>query len=171
MIFKIKGKVQELEHEIGVANLIVKAFDKDLFFDDLLGSVITDEEGEFEIIYEGEDYQELFDNQPDLYLIVRTPEGRMLHTTEENVRCEAGKLEEFIIKIPRKILGDFAPHLYRLVETGKVGTLKNLVEEILLQLNAEPLEDVVTFTILPVDDVSQDCALAQLLHYFHQETT
>jgi carotenoid cleavage dioxygenase len=57
VIFKVTGQVCELEGKIGVPNLVVRAFDKDLIHDDLLGSVTTDENGCFEIICEGEEYR------------------------------------------------------------------------------------------------------------------
>jgi hypothetical protein len=110
MIFKITGQVRESERKIGVPNLVVRSFDKDLIYDDLLGSVTTGENGCFEIIYEEKDYKELFDKRPDIYLTIKSPDyQRILHTTEEKVRFEADKEEHFIIDIPRKILGDLAP--------------------------------------------------------------
>ncbi len=56
MAFKIHGKVIEKETGKGIPNLTVKAIDKDLFFDDLLGAVTTDEKGNFEIKYDKEDF-------------------------------------------------------------------------------------------------------------------
>jgi hypothetical protein len=110
MVFKITGQVRESERKIGVSNLVVRAFDNDLIYDDLLGSVTTDENGCFEITYEETDYKELFDKQPDIYLTLRSPDyRRVVHTTEDKVRFEADKEEHFIIDIPRKILGDLAP--------------------------------------------------------------
>ena len=36
MEFTITGRVRERESGLGVPNLIIRAYDKDLFFDDLL---------------------------------------------------------------------------------------------------------------------------------------
>ena len=50
MMSKISGQVQEAESGRGVPGVIVRAFDKDRFFDDLLGEVMTDAEGGFQLI-------------------------------------------------------------------------------------------------------------------------
>ena len=102
MAFKIHGKVIEKETGKGVPNLTVKAIDRDLFFDDLLGAVTTDMNGNFEIKYDKEDFQELFfDKKPDIYLKVKNPKGEVIHSTEDKVRYEAGMTEEFIVKISK----------------------------------------------------------------------
>ena len=102
MAFKIHGKVIEKETGKGIPNLRVKAVDKDLFFDDLLGAVTTDENGNFEIKYDKEDFQELFfDKKPDIYLKIKNPGGEVIHTTENRVRYDAGRTEEFIINISK----------------------------------------------------------------------
>ena len=103
MAFKIYGKVVEKETRKGIPNLTVKAIDKDLFFDDLLGAVTTDENGNFEIRYDKEDFQELFfDKKPDIYLKIKNPEGEVIHTTKDKVRCGAASIKEFTVKISEK---------------------------------------------------------------------
>lgn len=103
--FKIHGKVIEKESKQGIPDLTVKAIDKDLFFDDLLGTTTTDEKGNFEIKYDKEDFQELFfDKKPDLYLKIKNQHGEVIHTTEDKVRYGAGETEEFIVKIPKDLL-------------------------------------------------------------------
>ena len=100
MVFKIHGIIKDKETGKGIPNLTVKAIDKDLFFDDLLGSVTTDENGKFEIIYDKEDFQELFfDKKPDLYLTIKDSKGRIILTTEDKVRYGASDTESFQIKM------------------------------------------------------------------------
>jgi hypothetical protein len=102
MAFKIHGKVIEEETGKGIPNLTVKAIDKDLLFDDLLGAVITDENGNFEIKYDKEDFQELFfDKKPDIYLKIKNPEGAVIHSTEDKVIYESSETKEFNIKISK----------------------------------------------------------------------
>ena len=103
MAFKIHGKVMEKETGKGIPNLTVKAIDRDLLFDDLLGAVTTDENGNFEIGYDKEDFQELFfDKKPDIYLKIKNLQGEVIHTTEDKVRYEAGETEAFNVKISKK---------------------------------------------------------------------
>lgn len=111
MEFKIYGKAIEKESKKGISNLIVEALDKDLCFDDRLGSVITDKDGNFEIKYDKEDFQELFfDKKPDIYLRIKSPDGKLICTTEDKVRYDVGKTKEFLIPIPvEKLLGYILP--------------------------------------------------------------
>lgn len=98
--FIIYGKVIGKESKKGIAGLRVEALDKDLLFDDRLGAVTTDKDGNFEIKYDKEDFQKLFfDQKPDVYLRIKNPDGEVIHTTEDKVRYGADKTEEFIIKI------------------------------------------------------------------------
>ena len=99
--FKIYGKVIDQETRKPLPGLTVKALDEDLLFDDLLGSAITDESGEFEIRYDSQDFQELFlDKKPDIFLRIENAAGELIHTTRDQVRAEAGKVEKFLIAIP-----------------------------------------------------------------------
>jgi hypothetical protein len=100
--FKIYGRVIVKETGRGIPNVIVEALDKDLIYDDRLGSVITDKDGNFEILYDREDFQELFfDRKPDIYLRIRRAGGKAICTTEDKVRYKAGKIEAFYVNIPK----------------------------------------------------------------------
>ena len=68
--FKISGLVKEKESGVPLAGLFVKAYDKDLLFDDLLGSGVTDKQGVFEIIFGPDDFREFFEARPDIYFKV-----------------------------------------------------------------------------------------------------
>ncbi len=67
MPFIITGRIRELESGIGVPNLRIEGWDRDLFFDDKLGEGLTDAEGRFRIIYTEEDFRDLFERRPDMY--------------------------------------------------------------------------------------------------------
>ncbi|QQO55252.1 MAG: S8 family serine peptidase [Thiohalocapsa sp. PB-PSB1] len=96
--FRIFGKVVAKTTDKGIPSLIVEALDKDLCVDDRLGSGITDENGQFEILYSGKDFQELFfDLKPDIYLRIKDKAGKVIHTTRDKVRYNAGRTEEFNI--------------------------------------------------------------------------
>lgn len=104
--FKVYGKVEELENKVGISGLIVEALDKDFKYDDRVGSAITDKDGNFEIRYVEKDFKDAYlDKQPDIYLRIKSPDGKVIHTTKDKVRYKADKTEEFIIDIPQKLIG------------------------------------------------------------------
>jgi len=129
MEFKITGVVREKESKRPVPGLLVRAFDKDLFYDDLLGNAITGSDGTFSIGYEGKDFQELFEKRPDIYFVIygsataRDP-GRAgdkpIYTT--GVRFKAGLREHFLIEIPHE-------QLYGIVPSPEPGEWKKLIDE------------------------------------------
>src|SRR6185369_4223816 len=107
--FTIKGVVREAESGIGIPGLFVKAYDKDLLFDDLLGTAITNADGSFEIVSESGDFREFFELRPDLYLrVFRADRKTEIWSSKESVRWQAGRYEEFAVRIPREALGDAA---------------------------------------------------------------
>jgi carotenoid cleavage dioxygenase len=61
VLFKINGKVYEAESGNGIPNLIIEAFDKDVFKSDRLGRAKTDSNGTFEITYSQVDFQRRYE--------------------------------------------------------------------------------------------------------------
>ena len=57
MKFAIMGVIREKESGLGVPGLIVRAYDKDLLYDDMLGSAVTDANGGFGIRYREADFR------------------------------------------------------------------------------------------------------------------
>ncbi|NER26263.1 MAG: hypothetical protein F6J89_00995 [Symploca sp. SIO1C4] len=100
MLFKVSGRVYETESGSGIPDLFVKAFDKDLIKDDYLGETCTDRQGNFEIIYNEKDFGGKFEGNPDLYIVVKTPDHHhVLYTSKKNIRLEANASEHFEIAI------------------------------------------------------------------------
>lgn len=110
MQYKVFGQVRESESRLPVPGVVVGAFDKDHTFDELLGEIMTDPEGKFNIEYEEGRFRHLFEQTPDIYLKVKTASNRVLYTTEESVRFNSGQKEEFQLEIPAKILRDAGIH-------------------------------------------------------------
>jgi hypothetical protein len=108
--FHLHGIVREAESGVGLGGLFVKAYDKDLFFDDLLGTAYTKGDGRFDIVTESSNFRDFFELRPDLYLKIYSPGGNtLLFNTEHAIRWNAGQYETFDVSIPRPQLADFAP--------------------------------------------------------------
>jgi hypothetical protein len=80
-------------------DLTVRVLDKDQKYDDLLGETETDANGDFSVIYHERDFKETNENLPDLYVMVLDVSGRVLYTSLESVRYEAGRSEYFAIHL------------------------------------------------------------------------
>lgn len=88
-------------HDGPAARVTVSLYDRDLLFDDALGSVMTNDNGQFKMIYREDAFRDLFESRPDIYLKVIDMEGKELYKSKK-VKCEAGKIEEFNIDLKRK---------------------------------------------------------------------
>ena len=77
----------------------VQVFDRDRKYNDLLGDTKTDTQGDFYIIYHDRDFFEFGENQPELFVRVEDSRGRLLYTTEDHIRFNAGRIEYFEIVI------------------------------------------------------------------------
>jgi hypothetical protein len=83
----------------GLEGLVISLFDKDLLFDDVLGTTKTAEDGSFEIIYRKEAFADLFESRPDLYVKVMDERGNVFYTSRKTVRFGAKPVETFEITI------------------------------------------------------------------------
>jgi hypothetical protein len=97
----IKGRVTDRSSGEGVAGVKVSAYDKDFLFDDKLGETTTDAEGYFRIRYATADFRDLIEANPDVYLKVLNKQGQTLYSSELAVRYNAGREENFDIRIER----------------------------------------------------------------------
>jgi hypothetical protein len=149
--FRIFGVVRRQGKEKGIAGLRVYALDKDLFFDDRLGSAVTDRDGHFEIHYVESDFREFFERRPDIYLKITDADGAALFTTEDKVRYEAQDTEKFIVELPAvtEYIGD-TTHLIRYL-LGNKALLAELSETVAGALQEKGLlADDLGFTLVPL---------------------
>lgn len=100
-IWRVRGRVTGQDNQ-PVRGLTVSLYDKDLLFDDLLGTTLTDEAGRFQFYYEAKAFRDLFEKRPDLYLKVMDAKGKVLYKSRKVIRFEAGNEEVFDIRIKRK---------------------------------------------------------------------
>jgi hypothetical protein len=98
---RVVGTVVEEESGRPLEGLVVRAYDKDILFDDKLGSVQTNAKGEFEISYTETQFRDFNETQPDLYVKVFDASGKkLLYSTKKQTR-QAEVLERYEIRIPR----------------------------------------------------------------------
>jgi len=103
--FRIFGLIEELETGRPLADLVIRAFDRDLIFDDKLGYTNTDEDGRFEIRFGTDRFRDLFESRPDLYLRIYDRDGiRLIHETTDAIRWNASRREKYRIQIPESAL-------------------------------------------------------------------
>jgi hypothetical protein len=96
----VSGTIEEKETGRPLANLIVRAFDKDLVFDDRLGFATTDADGRFEIRFTSDAFKEWAGSRLDLYLRVLDAGGtRVLHETTDAIRRRPSHDERYRIAI------------------------------------------------------------------------
>ena len=104
--FQIVGVVEEAETGRVLTNLVVRAFDRDLIFDDKIGYTNTDDDGRFEIRFGVERFRELFESRPDLLLADLRPSigSPFAPRNHGRVRWNASKNERFRVRIPASAL-------------------------------------------------------------------
>jgi hypothetical protein len=88
----VRGRVTNEEGQ-GLGGLVVSLYDRDLFFDDRLGQTETDANGYYSFNYRTEDFRDLIERKPDIYLKVLDKQGRTLYTSKRKVRYESGRVE------------------------------------------------------------------------------
>ena len=121
MGFKIFGQVRELETRHGISDVVVQALDKDFLSDDLLGEVTTDQNGFFSIEYTEETGKDLFDQKPDVYLVVKSNSGKILTSTQNDIRVDVDRTVEINVDITRPALVEAG-----LIEQEPVHWMKDL---------------------------------------------
>jgi hypothetical protein len=103
--FVVRGVVEELETGRPLAELVVRAFDKDLLLDDSLGYTNTDAVGRFEIRFESDRFRDLREERPDLFLRVFDKNGtQLLLETSDAIRWDAKLTEEYRLRVPARAL-------------------------------------------------------------------
>lgn len=97
----VRGRITD-ESGDGLGGLIVSVYDKDLVFDDRLGETVTDESGNYLLAYRTEDFRDLIENKPDIYVKIMDRNRKTLYTSKETIRYEAGRVEIINVKIKKR---------------------------------------------------------------------
>lgn len=110
-LFIITGIVRELESGEGLEGLIVRSYDKDLLYDDLMGESITDCDGSFRIVSEARDFGDFFDRRPDIYFKIYIKSSHQtapieIFNTLNVIHWNARNLSFIVVEIPHVIVKD-----------------------------------------------------------------
>src|SRR5215208_5880771 len=78
MVYTISGRIRDSSNN-PLEDILVKAYDMDPFYDDLLGSATTGSEGQFEIVFDTADYDPLgVEGEPEVFLIITDSEKKFV---------------------------------------------------------------------------------------------
>lgn len=97
---KVKGQVIHPKTGEPVAGVVVEAIDKDVRKHDLLGAVLTDAEGRFEIAFDAKAYKESGEKEPEIMLSVGLDRKRKLYVADQPVAFVENKPEAVTITLP-----------------------------------------------------------------------
>ncbi|MFX0125473.1 MAG: alpha/beta hydrolase family protein [Candidatus Hodarchaeota archaeon] len=160
--FRIRGHVCEQETNRPLPNLFVRAYDKDLLFDDLLGDTVTDKSGDFTIFYSQKDFQDLFEKRPDIYFrIYDSTRKRVIHMTADCVHWNVGADEFFKIAIPRRKLPQPKEEIILIDSQGQIQTEFEVGDSLLI--NAQNLTPNTSHVIRLIDNNGQEIISVSLI--------
>lgn len=97
----VRGRVTDSEGK-GLSGLTVSVYDKDLIFADRLGRTKTDENGNYLLMYRAEEFRDLIEKNPDIYMKVLDQNGETLYSSKNPVRYEAGRVDIINVEIERR---------------------------------------------------------------------
>jgi len=108
--YSIRGLVLDAATGRSLPGLHVRAYDRDLMWDDCLGTADTDARGEFRIQFFPHDFKEPLEGQPEIYIVVYGPDLNQLHFTEPVAATGSDvRIEIRIPVVPRRPEARSAP--------------------------------------------------------------
>lgn len=127
--YRITGRIRD-EGNLPVGGYTVQAFDKDPGIyshpDDRLGRARTDENGVFEIIFNRDAFEDWFEANPEVYLVVRDRDGKVLINTPDKENTT--RTVDFQIKLYRREINPIEPDLYSDNLTRMVSAFKTVFD-------------------------------------------
>ncbi len=85
-LYVVSGTVKNEKGGLGVPDLHVLVYDKDLLKDDFLGICVTDKQGAFSLQFEASKFKSFLDRRPDLYFIVKDAGLELLCTKDDPIK-------------------------------------------------------------------------------------
>lgn len=97
---RIQGQVIHPKSGEPVVGVVVEATDKDLCKHDMLGVVVTDAEGCFDMAFHSKDYKESGEKMPEIMLSVGADRKNMFYVADQPIALKEDKQEPIIITLP-----------------------------------------------------------------------
>ncbi len=92
--YSVSGVIRDYESGIPLRGLKVRAYDKDFFRDQLLGDGVTDENGQYEITFDREDFTGpiiKLERHPDIFVLVFDEGDKLIYSTETSVLVDSAR--------------------------------------------------------------------------------
>jgi hypothetical protein len=90
--YVVRGTLRHRDSGAPLAQLVVRAFDRDFFRDQFLGNGVTDANGRYEIRFTRNEFTGpvlRLERHPDLFIVVFDPEGQLVHSARDSVVVDA----------------------------------------------------------------------------------
>jgi len=87
-----------------LSGYLVTVADKDIFRDDVSGTTTTDANGRYTLSYRTEDFRDVLESKPDIYLKVKDPSGKTVYTSKQ-IWFEAGRVETIDVIVGKDVTG------------------------------------------------------------------
>jgi hypothetical protein len=98
-VFSVSGQVVDANGN-PVAGVLVRIYDKDVKYDDLLGATLTNRQGEFGTTYRRQDFSE-GEDAADLYFVVVDADEKELLSTVTQVKFSADREVSVTLTLPK----------------------------------------------------------------------
>lgn len=97
--FVVTGRIVDDATGVGLPNVKIKAFDRDRKFDDLLGTVQTDQDGFYRLEYTAEQFREGGEDAPEVYIQVLDEADEPLYQSPRSVEIKSNNVETLDARI------------------------------------------------------------------------
>lgn len=94
----VTGKIVDANGK-GIENLTVIVKDKDFFKDDILGTSRTDADGVYVVTFGKEDFKDLIEKYPELYLVIKNANGDEIYNGKKEGRAKKRYIELLDLKL------------------------------------------------------------------------
>jgi len=110
---RLKGQVVHPETGKPVAGVVVEAANRGPYEHDLLGVVITDDQGRFEFTFRGKDEKEKGEKEPEIMLSVGPDRSKTFYVSEQPVGLKLDGQESITLTVPKSRAAELDAFLAR----------------------------------------------------------